>query len=185
MNGFAGELRVEQLVEEGDDLLAVHRPVEVRRDRRDIDPLAKIVVAALLEPLKEDGDAFFGSGPPVLRRSVPRDRTAARSPLSGERRSSAASAVRLGRRWIEEGNEGVFDIVAVEIAWNRTSEPGEGCADVIGQPLVPCVCVCRDGYQRGDFGAGQHGSSIYLGSLTDHASPPRISSPLRAGPSSR
>ena len=53
------ELGIEQSIEEGDNLAAVHRLIEIRGHRREINPLAQIVVAALFEALQEDGDALI------------------------------------------------------------------------------------------------------------------------------
>ena len=115
---LSGELRVEKLVEEGHDLLLILRSIQVRRHRGEIDPLAEIVFAAVLQPLQEDGDALLGSGTPLLIDQSP---------------EVVRKRILLGQRDVDHGQRGAFalidarkeerdddmlDIVVVEIARN-------------------------------------------------------------------
>jgi hypothetical protein len=63
---LSGEPRLEQLIEERDHLLLIHRVVEVRCDSGEVDLLAEIVVAAVFQPLEEDGDPLLGRRFPRL-----------------------------------------------------------------------------------------------------------------------
>src|SRR6202020_2006604 len=55
--GLVGKLRIEKLVEKVDNLGLIFRSVKVGRDPGEIDALAQIVIAAVLEPLEENGHA--------------------------------------------------------------------------------------------------------------------------------
>ena len=156
-----GKFLVEKLVEEGDDLLLVFRPVQVRSHAGEIDPLAEIVVAPLLQSLKEDSHAFFRAGPPILGKQSPE--VERNGVLLGEgdvdHRERRAFALIDARQ--KERHDRVLDIVVVEIARNRTFELGEGGGDVVRHPFAWGVRrLRRGGRQRCGPGAGQKGSSV-------------------------
>ena len=57
MNGLSALLRVEELVEKVDDLGLVLRNVQIGADDGEIDALAQVVVAAILEALEKNSHA--------------------------------------------------------------------------------------------------------------------------------
>src|SRR6202008_3962183 len=62
---LVGELLVHEFVEEGDGLRAIHWLVKVRRHPREVNPLAEIIGATLLEALQKDRKALFRRRAPV------------------------------------------------------------------------------------------------------------------------
>jgi hypothetical protein len=130
---LAGKPRVHELVEESDDLVAVHWPVKVRGDRRHVDPFAEVVVAALLEPLQEHGDAFFGSGRPAFVDQPPevgRQRVLLREGDVDHRQRRPLALVDAAQ---EEGDDRVLDIRAVEVAGDRGAEAGQRGREIVGR----------------------------------------------------
>jgi hypothetical protein len=63
---LAGVAVVQELVEELHDLVAVHGTVEVGRQGCHVDALSPVMRPALLQSLKENGDALFRSRLPAL-----------------------------------------------------------------------------------------------------------------------
>ena len=145
---LVGMLRVEQLVEKVDDLGLVLRSVKIGADAGEIDALAQVVVAAILEPLEKDGHAVRGGGLPVFVKhapEVPGDRV-----LFGERQVDHRQDRTLaGEDAAEkERDDGVLDIFAIEMARNRGAELGQGPGEVWRVRRsggLACECARRNG----------------------------------------
>ncbi len=123
-------LLIKKLVEKVDDLGLILRTIKVGAYAGEIDALAQVVGAAILEPLEKDRHAIRRGGPPVFVKhppKVPGDRV-----LFGERqvdhRQDRALA---GEDAAEkERDDGVLDIFAIEVTGNRGAELSQSAGQV-------------------------------------------------------
>jgi hypothetical protein len=123
-------LLIQNLVEKGGDLGAVHRLVEIGRHPRKIDALAQIVVAALLETLQENRHAFFRGRLPVVVDKAPQ--------IVGQCIFLAEIDVDHRQHWPlafvnagqEERYDSVLDIVGIEIGGNGRAKTFDGGQEV-------------------------------------------------------
>ena len=130
MNGSRrAKSRVKKLVEERDHLgLVFGRSlrVEIGRDAGEINALAQIVGAAILEPLEEDRDAFRGRRLPVVIEHAPE--IVGNRVLLGERKVDHRQDRPLAGEDAaqEERNDRVLDISAIEVRGDSGAKPGQG-----------------------------------------------------------
>jgi len=95
--------------------------------------------------LKKHGDPQLRSGFPVLGKQAPQ--------VGRNRVLLAQGGIDHGKHWAftlidalqKEGNDGILDIVAIEIARDRASESGEGGGDVVRHPLARGIGARRHG----------------------------------------
>jgi hypothetical protein len=148
---FSRELRVEQPVKKGDHLVTVHRSVQVGRNRGHVNPLAKVVVAAVLQTLEKYGHTLLRRGLPVLIDQPPE--VVGQGVLLGKchvdhRQRGTLALIDAGeKKW----DDGVFHVSSVKVRWNGGPEPGE-CRRKIRR----CGAGCRG--RSGESGAGNKAS---------------------------
>jgi hypothetical protein len=144
---FSGELRVEQRVKKGDHLVTVHRSVQVGRNRGHVNPLAKVVVAAVLQTLEKYGHTLLRRRLPVLIDQPPE--VVGQGVLLGKchvdhRQRGTLALIDAGeKKW----DDGVFHISPVKVRRDGGAEPGQ-CRRKIWR----CGAGCRG--LSGESGAG-------------------------------
>src|SRR5271169_2970884 len=64
--GFTGKLGGHELIEESNNLIAIHRTIQIWSDSREIDSFAQVIVATVLQALQKDCDTILRSRSPVF-----------------------------------------------------------------------------------------------------------------------
>ena len=140
---LVGELLIQDLVEKGGDLGAVHRLVEIGRHPRKIDALAQVVIAPLLEALQENRHAFFRCRLPVVIDEAPQ--IVGQSILLAEidvdhRQHRPLAFVNAGQ---EKRNDGVLDIVGLEIGGNGRAKTFDCGQELFRKRRLRCFARSR------------------------------------------
>ena len=118
-----GELLIQKLVEEGRDFGGVYRLVEIRRDAGEVDLLAEVVVASLLETLQENRHAFLRGRLPIVINQAPKivgQRILFAEIDVDHRQHRPLALVEAGE---EKRDDSVLDIIRIEIGRNGRAKP--------------------------------------------------------------
>ena len=129
--------RVQQLVEEPHDLVAVHRTIKIRCHSRHINSFAAIVRPALLQPLQKNGDTVFRTGLPGFTDQSPeiiRQRI-----LFGEfhidhRKRRAFSLIGANQ---EMRDDDILDVGRIEFAEELCAQAGDRRQKISGSQRLP------------------------------------------------